>query len=97
MPSFLGLLQDYTAFNLDTIIAGKSKQWQFWNCEPSSFPYVYDTVEHLYMLAGKFTIQYEGAEPVTIVAGDFVGYPSLQVECLWSCLEGLMYKLLVVQ
>ena len=32
------------------------------------------------MVAGKFTIQYEGAEPVTIVAGDFVSeLPGKQV------------------
>lgn len=66
------LLQDFTAFDMDAYVAGKDKKWQFWNCEPSSFPFAYDKVEHLYMLAGKFSIQYEGAEPVTIVAGDFV-------------------------
>lgn len=66
------LLQDFTAFDMDAYAAGKDKKWQFWNCEPSSFPFAYDKVEHLYMLAGKFTIQYEGAEPVTVVAGDFV-------------------------
>jgi len=68
----LRLVQDFTAFDMDAYIAGKDKKWQFWNCEPSLFPFAYDKVEHLYMLAGKFTIQYEGAEPVTIVAGDFV-------------------------
>ncbi|DBB15799.1 hypothetical protein WJX82_009817 [Trebouxia sp. C0006] len=74
------VLKDFTAFDMDAYVVGKDKKWQFWNCEPSSFPFAYDKVEHLYMLAGKFSIQYEGAEPVTIVAGDFVKLPVGKVE-----------------
>ena len=69
MPTFL---QDFTAFDLDQYVAGKSKSWTFWNCEPSEFPWEYGSVEHAYILQGKFSVQYEGAEPVTLVAGDFV-------------------------
>ena len=83
------LLQDFTAFDMDAYVAGKDKKWQFCNCEPSSFPFAYDKVEHLYMLAGKFTIQYDGAEPVTIVAGDFV---SAQPAC--ACLLSVKYAYL---
>lgn len=74
------VLKEYTAFDIDAYIAGTSKKWQFWNCEPSSFPFAYDKVEHLYMLAGKFSIQYEGAQPVTVVAGDFVKLPIGKVQ-----------------
>ena len=43
-------MQEYTAFDMDAYMAGTSKKWQFWNCEPSSFPFAYGKVEHLYML-----------------------------------------------
>lgn len=78
-------MQQYTAFDMDAYIAGTSKKWQFWNCEPSSFPFAYDKVEHLYMLAGKFSIQYEGAQPVTVVAGDFVSTLSPGCHTLSLC------------
>lgn len=69
------VLKDFTAFDLDQYVAGSSKNWTFWNCEPSTFPWEYGSVEHAYILQGKFSVQYEGAEPVTIVAGDFVKFP----------------------
>ncbi|KAL0035447.1 hypothetical protein WJX77_006587 [Trebouxia sp. C0004] len=69
------VLKDFTAFDLDQYVAGGSKSWTFWNCEPSTFPWEYGSVEHAYILQGKFSVQYEGAEPVTIEAGDFVKFP----------------------
>jgi len=69
------VLKDFTAFDLDEFVAGKSKGWTFWNCEPSTFPWDYGAVEHAYILQGKFSVQYEGADPVTLVAGDFVKFP----------------------
>lgn len=72
-------MQDFTAFDLDEFVAGKSKGWTFWNCEPSTFPWDYGAVEHAYILQGKFSVQYEGADPVTLVAGDFVRYCLLEV------------------
>ncbi|DBA81121.1 TPA: hypothetical protein ACH3X2_007093 [Trebouxia sp. C0005] len=69
------VLKDFTAFDLDQYTAGGSKSWTFWNCEPSTFPWEYGSVEHAYILQGKFSVQYEGAEPVTIEAGDFVKFP----------------------
>ncbi|KAL0019755.1 hypothetical protein WJX79_000229 [Trebouxia sp. C0005] len=68
------VLKDFTAFDLDQYTAGGSKSWTFWNCEPSTFPWEYGSVEHAYILQGKFSVQYEGAEPVTIEAGDFVSF-----------------------
>ena len=70
-------MQDFTAFDLDQYVAGKSKSWTFWNCEPSEFPWEYSSVEHAYILQGKFSVQYEGADPVTLVAGDFVSLVSI--------------------
>ncbi|KAL0044400.1 hypothetical protein WJX82_004103 [Trebouxia sp. C0006] len=69
------VLKDFTAFDLDQYVGGGSKSWTFWNCEPSTFPWEYGSVEHAYILQGKFSVQYEGAEPVTIEAGDFVKFP----------------------
>ena len=53
-------LQKFTAFNLDEFVAGKSKTWTFWNCDPSEFPWSYAKDEYAYVIAGKFSVQYEG-------------------------------------
>ena len=57
-------LQKFTAFNLDEFVAGKSKTWTFWNCDPSEFPWSYAKDEYAYVIAGKFSVQYEGECPV---------------------------------
>lgn len=84
-------MQDFTAFDLDQYVAGKSKTWTFWNCEPSTFPWDYAAVEHAYILQGKFSVQYEGADPVTLVAGDFV---SAELPCGVLLLESQMCTVL---
>jgi len=68
-------LETFTAFDLDTFVAGKSRSWTFWNCGPSTFPWEYSDVEHAIILEGKFTVQYEEGEAVEINAGDFVQFP----------------------
>ena len=54
------LLQKFTAFNLDEFVAGKSKSWTFWNCDPSEFPWSYATHEYAYVIAGQFYVTYNG-------------------------------------
>ncbi|KAK9863691.1 hypothetical protein WJX84_002805 [Apatococcus fuscideae] len=68
-------LEEFTGFDLDAFTAGKSKTWTFWNSPPAEFPWEYSQVEHAYVIEGKFTVQYQGAEPVEINAGDFVKFP----------------------
>ena len=55
-------LQKFTAFDLDEFVAGKSKSWTFWNCDPSEFPWSYAKDEYAYVLAGQFYVTYEGAD-----------------------------------
>lgn len=62
-------------FNLDAYVAGKSRSWTFWDCDPSEFPWAYDKVEYAYVIAGQFYVTYEGGEAVEINAGDFVRFP----------------------
>jgi uncharacterized cupin superfamily protein len=42
-------------------------------------------VEHAYILQGKFSVQYEGAEPVTIEAGDFVSFMTTHAVSIRAC------------
>ena len=58
-------MQKFTAFNLDEFVAGKSKTWTFWNCDPSEFPWSYAKDEYAYVIAGKFSVQYEGECPMS--------------------------------
>ena len=66
-PSPPSCLQKFTAF-----VAGKSKTWTFWNCDPSEFPWSYAKDEYAYVLAGKFSVQYEGQFPCVI--SEMMGY-----------------------
>lgn len=94
------IVQDFTAFDLDEFVAGKSKAWTFWNCEPSTFPWEYGSVETAYILQGKFSVQYEGADPVTLVAGDFVSVLCVELSgtlLCWCmpvchCRQAIMYS-----
>jgi len=69
-------LEAFTAFDLDAFVAGKSRNWSFWNSPPATFPWEYTDVEHAIILEGKFSVQYDdGGEAVEIKAGDFVKFP----------------------
>jgi uncharacterized cupin superfamily protein len=52
--------QKFTAFSLDDFVAGKSKSWTFWDCDPSEFPWTYSKDEYAYVLEGQFYVTYEG-------------------------------------
>lgn len=36
--------QKVAPFNLDAYVAGKSPKWTQWDCDPSTFPWEYDSV-----------------------------------------------------
>lgn len=55
-------LQKFTAFDLSEFVAGKSKTWTFWNCDPSEFPWSYAKDEYAYVLAGQFYVTYDGRQ-----------------------------------
>ena len=60
------MLQKFTAFDLDEFVAGKSKSWIFWNCDPSEFPWSYAKDEYAYVIAGQFYVTYDGGIPCSI-------------------------------
>ena len=60
-------LQKFTAFDLDEFVAGKSKTWTFWNSDPSEFPWSYAKDEYAYVIAGKFSVQYDGEIPCSVL------------------------------
>ena len=60
------MLQKFTAFDLDEFVAGKSKSWTFWNCDPSEFPWSYAKDEYAYVIAGQFYVTYDGEIPCSM-------------------------------
>ena len=60
------ILQKFTAFDLDEFVAGKSKSWTFWNCDPSEFPWSYAKDEYAYVIAGQFYVTYDGEVPCSM-------------------------------
>ena len=60
------ILQKFTAFDLDEFVAGKSKSWTFWNCDPSEFPWSYAKDEYAYVIAGQFEVTYDGEVPCSM-------------------------------
>jgi uncharacterized protein len=58
-------------------------QWSIWTKEISEFPWIYDTKETCYSLAGEVTVIPDGGEPVTIGKGDLVTFPA-GISCTWK-------------
>lgn len=50
--------------------------WPIWSCEVSQFPWTYDAEETCYLLEGEVIATPDGADPVTIKAGDLVVFPA---------------------
>ena len=57
--------------------------WPIWTQEVSRFDWTYETEETCYVLEGTVTVTPEGAEPVTIHAGDLVTFPK-GMHCIWD-------------
>ncbi len=68
--------------------------WPIWSCQPSTFPWTYDTHETCYLLEGEVTVTPEDGKPVTIGKGDLVTFPQ-GLSCTWEVREGVRkhYKL----
>lgn len=68
--------------------------WPIWSCEPSTFPWTYDTNETCYLLEGEVTVIPEDGNPVAIGKGDLVTFPQ-GLSCTWEVREGVRkhYKL----
>lgn len=58
--------------------------WPIWTCEPSEFPWEYDSAETCLILEGDVEVIPEGAsEPVRIGTGDLVTFPA-GLRCVWK-------------
>jgi uncharacterized cupin superfamily protein len=60
------------------------KTWPIWSCEPSEFPWEYDTAETCLILEGDVEVTPEGSpEPVRIGRDDLVTFPA-GLKCVWK-------------
>lgn len=57
--------------------------WSPWECEPSTFPWSYDTAETAYVLEGQVTVTCPDGEQVEIGPGDLVHFPR-GLSCTWD-------------
>ena len=56
--------------------------WPIWECEPSTFEWIYSDRETCYLLEGRVTVEGEG-ETVSFGAGDLVVFPR-GLSCVWK-------------
>jgi len=59
-----------------------TKDWDFWQCEPSTFDWEYFNTETCYMIEGEVTVATETGE-IDIKAGDLVTFPK-GLKCVWN-------------
>jgi uncharacterized cupin superfamily protein len=60
--------------------------WPIWTCEPSEFPWNYDSSETCYLLDGDVIVTADGGTPVAIKAGDLVVFPE-GMSCRWQVIQ----------
>ena len=62
-----------------------SKTWPIWQCEPSTFDWVYTQTETCLLLKGKVTVT-DDNDSVSFGPGDMVVFP-VDLECTWHITE----------
>ena len=63
--------------------------WGTWGCGVSKFPWMYDSSESCYLLAGKVTVTpTDGRKAATFGKGDFVTFPA-GMSCEWDVSEAV--------
>jgi len=65
----------------------KCKTWPVWQCEPSTFDWVYNEKETCLLIEGKVTVS-DGKNSVSFGAGDLVVFP-VDLECTWQVKEAV--------
>jgi len=63
--------------------------WPIWTCEPSEFPWAYDSRETCYLLKGDVIVTPDGGAPVAIKAGDLVVFPA-GMSCHWKVVQAVL-------
>lgn len=61
------------------------KEWNPWECEPSTFDWEYDSEEWCYLHEGKVKIKTPEGE-IEIKKGDLVKFPK-GLKCVWNVVE----------
>jgi hypothetical protein len=62
------------------------KDWDFWQCDPSTFDWEYFNTETCYIIEGQVTVRTESDEEnieIDIEAGDLVTFPK-GLKCVWD-------------
>lgn len=63
--------------------------WGTWGCGVSKFPWMYDSSESCYLLAGQVTVTpSDGRKAATFGKGDFVTFPA-GMACEWDVSEAV--------
>ena len=57
--------------------------WPIWTCEPSEFPWTYDSAETCYFLEGEVVVTPDDGAPIEVGAGDLVTFPA-GMSCTWT-------------
>ncbi|MCP4900507.1 MAG: cupin domain-containing protein [bacterium] len=57
--------------------------WPIWTCEPSTFPWTYDSAETCLLIEGDVIVTPEEGEPVRFGKGDLVSFPE-GMSCTWE-------------
>lgn len=61
-------------------------KWAIWQKEVSKFPWIYDTQETCYFLAGDVSVTPDGGQPVRMGKGDLVTFPA-GMSCTWEIIS----------
>jgi uncharacterized cupin superfamily protein len=64
-----------------------SQSWPIWQCEPSTFDWVYTQTETCLLIEGKVTVT-DSSDSVSFGAGDYVVFPN-DLECTWNITEAV--------
>lgn len=64
-----------------------TSDWSVWQCEPSTFDWSYDSIEHAYVYEGKVKVKTSEGE-VEIQKGDYVTFPQ-GLSCTWKVIESI--------
>jgi uncharacterized cupin superfamily protein len=60
----------------------KCSSWPIWQCEPSTFDWIYSEKETCLLIEGDVTVT-DGKDSVSFSAGDLVIFPE-GLECSWN-------------
>ncbi len=62
--------------------SAKCKAWPIWQCEPSTFDWIYTEKETCLLIEGDVTVS-DGKDSVSFGSGDLVIFPE-GLECKWN-------------